>query len=65
MTAEQLKSIDKAAEGIQELEQSVLSAIADQGTGWFGARIKITNGTVTNVQVTSDKELHGQKARKK
>jgi len=65
MTADQLKSIDKATEGIEELEQSVLGAIADGGSGWFGTRIKVTAGIVTNVQVTADKELHGQKGKRK
>lgn len=59
--ADQLKSIDKATQGIEELEQSVLRAIAEGGSGWFGTRIKVNAGVVTTVQVSSDRELHGQR----
>lgn len=54
-----LQSIDAASEGIEQLQQNVLHAIVDEKSGWFGARIKLSNGGVSVIQVTTDVEIAG------
>ena len=52
-----LRSIDSATEGIEALSGNVLEAIAADKSGWFGCRIKVHEGRVNTVQVSSDLEI--------
>ena len=52
-----LAAVDAASEGVETLSQNVLGAIAAGKSGWYGARIKLSGGRVTVVQVTTDVEI--------